>query len=76
MKVVRDVSNITRKSHRSVYMVERKAGTGYRKTTRGEIVQMRNAGTIRLEGVDGDEDANTVTYWYGREDKKGPEMLG
>ena len=54
-------------AHTEVYMVERTDGTGYRKISRSERNRMRNAGTIRMEGVDGDEAANTVTYWYGRE---------
>lgn len=54
-------------THKDIYKVERTDGTGYRKISRAEMVRMRNAGTIRFEGVDGDEEANTVTYWYTRE---------
>ena len=53
--------------HTEIFMVARKDGTGYRKVSRAERNRMREAGTIRLEGVDGDEDANSVTYWYGKE---------
>jgi hypothetical protein len=49
------------------YMVARVDGKGYRQVSRAEMVRMRAAGTIRFDGVDGDENANTVTYWYTRE---------
>lgn len=55
------------RTHTEIYMVERTDGKGNRKISRAEMVRMRNAGTIRFDGVDGDEAANTVTYWYTRE---------
>lgn len=45
-------------------MIQRKRGTGYRKAYQSEVDRLSNAGRIKLEGVDGDEEANTVTYWY------------
>lgn len=48
----------------NVRMIERVDGTGYRKVTMSEYLGM--ASRLRLEGVDGDEQANTVTYWYAR----------
>ena len=49
-------------SHTTVRMVERKDGSGYRRV--GEAEYQRRAATLRAEGVDGDEETNTVTYWY------------
>jgi hypothetical protein len=49
----------------SIYMVERiredEAGHGYRRVTREQVTD-----AYVFEGVDGDEEANTVTYWYRR----------
>ena len=61
------VEGLACKMHKEIFMVARKDGTGYRKVSRAVRNTMRNAGTIRLEGVDGDEVANTVTYWYEKE---------
>jgi hypothetical protein len=46
----------------SIYMVERADGTSYRRVPRGVTL----APVYELEGVDGDEEADTVTYWYRR----------
>lgn len=43
-----------------VYMIQR-ADNGYRRVSRSAIPE----GFV-LEGVDGDEDANVVTYWFRR----------
>jgi hypothetical protein len=49
--------------HKSIYMVESASKPGeYRKTSRS----WANRPAYVFEGVDGDEDANTVTYWYRR----------
>jgi hypothetical protein len=49
-------------AHQTVRMVARADGDGYRHVREAEY--QRRAGALRLEGVDGDETANTVTYWY------------
>jgi hypothetical protein len=49
-------------------MVQRVDSNDYRAAGTAEVCRMLDRGTIRLEGVDGDEDANTVTYWYTREE--------
>ena len=54
--------------HKEIFMVARKDGTGYRKVSRAVRDTMRNAGTIRMEGMDGDESENTITYWYVRKE--------
>lgn len=54
--------------HKEIFMVARKDGTGYRKVSRAVRDTMRNAGTIRMEGMDGDENENTITYWYVRKE--------
>jgi hypothetical protein len=46
---------------KSVYMLERADGSGYRRVSRSALTT-----DYVLEGVDGDEEANTVTYWYCR----------
>jgi hypothetical protein len=46
----------------SIYMVERADGSGYRRVSRDVTL----ARVYELEGADGDEEANTVTYWYRR----------
>lgn len=51
---------------KSVYMVERLDGDGYRKVFPEELRRMLERQVVTLEGVDGDEEANTVTYWYRR----------
>lgn len=53
--------------HRSIYKVQKANGTGYRTVTENEKNRMFRAGTIRLEGVDGDEEENTVTHFYTRD---------
>jgi hypothetical protein len=47
-------------------MIERADGSGYRHGSTSEVRRLIAVGTIELEGVDGDEYANTVTYWYRR----------
>lgn len=51
----------------SRYMVQRLDGTGYRAMSKASRDRMVDAGRIRMEGVDGDEGTNTVTYWYTRD---------
>lgn len=48
-------------------MVQRLDGTGYRAMSPSSRDRMVAAGRIRMEGVDGDEETNTVTYWYTRD---------
>ena len=43
-------------------MVARADGAGYRQVPESE--DQRRAGRLTLEGADGDEQTNTVTYWY------------
>jgi molybdate-binding protein len=47
----------------TIRMVERANGSGYRAVS---DAQFRRLTGIQFEGVDGDEEANTVTYWYCR----------
>lgn len=47
-------------------MVQRTDGIGYRRATDGEIDRGIVAGRIRLAGADGDEQGESVTYWYDR----------
>jgi hypothetical protein len=49
-----------------IRMVERANGTGYWRAPSYVVSPMVDNGAIRMEGVDGDEEANTVTYWYAR----------
>ena len=51
--------------HKTIRMVEREDGS-YRTGSASAIGRRLDAGTLRLAGVDGDEEANTVTYWYDR----------
>lgn len=44
----------------SVYMIERADGS-YRRASRSQITDRHV-----FEGVDGDEETNTVTYWFRR----------
>lgn len=53
--------------HRTIRMVERADRNGYRETSTSETRHLLDTGTVRFEGVDGDEDANTVVYWYTRD---------
>ena len=53
--------------HRSIYKVPYARSEGYREVSEAEAKRLCHARIICLEGVDGDEDANTVTYWYTRE---------
>jgi hypothetical protein len=49
----------------SKYMVECKADPNtYLSMTRAQMARLKSP--VYLEGVDGDEDNNTVTYWYIR----------
>lgn len=58
---------------RVLRMVER-AGGGrggvaageYRKASECEVASRLVRGLIEVSGVDGDEETNTVTYWYDR----------
>lgn len=52
--------------HDTIRMVERADGSSYRRCSTSEVQRLTDAGTIEFEGVDGDEYANTVTYWYRR----------
>lgn len=54
-----------------IRMIERADGSGYRRGSTSEVRRLLTVGTIEFEGVDGDEHANTVTYWYAR---KGEEV--
>ena len=38
----------------------------YHSVSREKLAHLVHEGTLELEGVDGDEEANTVTYWYKR----------
>jgi hypothetical protein len=51
----------------TVRMVERVERGRYRRASRSEITRMLDAGTIVLEGADGDEELDTVTYWFSRD---------
>lgn len=53
-------------SHTTIRMIERADRNGYRRASASVVAALLNRGTIRLEGVDGDEDANTVVRWYRR----------
>jgi hypothetical protein len=53
--------------HTTIRMVERADGEGYRQVSEAELRRIQAASGVRLEGVDGDEDANSVTYWYTRD---------
>ena len=49
-------------------MIERADGSGYRRVSRSRLDALI-AGPFAVwifEGVDGDEGADTVTYWYRR----------
>lgn len=51
--------------HRSIYMVEQLTRPGeYRSRSASARTRLVDADRVRLVGVDGDEEANTVTYWY------------
>jgi len=50
----------------TIRMIERADGSSYRRGSTSEVRRLIDAGTIEMEGVDGDEYANTVTYWYRR----------
>lgn len=52
--------------HKSIYMVQRADSAEYDETTKEEADLMLSMGLITLEGVDGDEEKNTVTYWFLR----------
>ena len=45
-------------------MVELEDRTGYRRAPAAETRRRADAGRITLEGVDGDELENVVTYWW------------
>jgi len=49
--------------HKTIRMVARPDGS-YRQARAGVIARSLVAGRIHLAGVDGDEETNTVTYWY------------
>ena len=54
----------------SIYMVERADRPGeYRRVSRA----VANRDAYVFEGVDGDEEADTVTYWHRRKTKDDPE---
>jgi len=55
----------TQTPHATVRMVETEDGS-YRRCYLSEVTPRLRAGRIRLEGMDADEEANTVTYWYCR----------
>lgn len=38
----------------------------YRRVGEDNMNRLLQSGSVVLEGADGDEDANTVTYWYRR----------
>ena len=48
----------------SIYMLERADGSSYRVPRSVTL-----APVYELEGVDGDEEADTVTYWYRRREE-------
>lgn len=51
---------------KSVYMVQRVDGRGYRRVTFDEVRKAMALDRIYFEGADGDEGTNVVTYWYKR----------
>lgn len=53
----------------TVRMIERADRSGYRRASTSEARRGLDAGTLRLEGADGDEATDTVTYWYCRTDE-------
>jgi hypothetical protein len=48
----------------TIRIMLRKACGDYRRIARSELTRL--CSRVVLEGVDGDEDANSVTYWYRR----------
>lgn len=48
----------------TIYMAERANRTGYRKVPRNALTEQHI-----FEGADGDEEADTVTYWFRRRDE-------
>lgn len=48
--------------HQSIYMVLCRSSDCYRRVYGGEL--RRRLPNLTLEGVDGDEQRNVVTYWY------------
>jgi hypothetical protein len=56
--------------HRSVYMVEWAIWPDrYREESAARTLALLDGGAIRLAGADGDEETNTVTYWYKRNNR-------
>ena len=53
----------------SIYMVEARKG-GYLPRTQPQFLALK--ADLIFEGVDGDEEANTVTYWYRRATDEDP----
>lgn len=51
---------------KTIRKVQRVGSGEYRNAGTSEVRAMLDRGTIRFEGVDGDEEADTVTYWYTR----------
>lgn len=49
----------------TIWMVERADGSGYRRVSR----EVTLTPFYELEGADGDEEANTVTYWFRRHEE-------
>jgi hypothetical protein len=47
-----------------IRMVRRVGSYEYREASKSEVRRRLAADRIVFEGVDGDEAANTVTYWY------------
>jgi hypothetical protein len=52
----------------SVYLIERADGSGYRRVSRSRLDALiaKPFNFWIFEGVDGDEEADTVTYFYRR----------
>lgn len=48
--------------HREVFKVQRKGTDEYRALSRAQFEA--HPSDLTFEGVDGDEESNTVTYWY------------
>lgn len=46
----------------NIRKVQMRSTDSYRTVSEAEY--QRRADSLRLEGVDGDEETNTVTYWY------------